>query len=204
MPEAADERSVDVILTRRAHRGDRAAFEQLARRWWPRLYRLAWNMSGSTSRAAEATERALSLALRFPGLAERDRSFSSSLYAALIDATLREHSAAGRSAVRSLDLFLSRFDGRGRLAPADADWSDLASDEIHRPGLAQAMRQMLQSLSGMDRAAFVLREIEQLTAADTAAILRISSNELTLRTHRATLLMRGLLERVLAPHRQSA
>jgi DNA-directed RNA polymerase specialized sigma24 family protein len=48
----------------RARNGDDAALVKFAERWWPPIYRFLWNMSGSTSYAAEATEQTLLAAIR--------------------------------------------------------------------------------------------------------------------------------------------
>ena len=52
---------------------------------------------------------------------------------------------------------------------------------------------MLQRLDLSDRGAFILRVIEQFTAEEAAAILRTSAEDVRLRTHRATLLLTGML-----------
>ena len=52
---------------------------------------------------------------------------------------------------------------------------------------------MVQSLDLIDRAAFLLRVVEELCAEDAAELLRISAREIEARTHRATLLLMGML-----------
>jgi RNA polymerase sigma-70 factor, ECF subfamily len=54
----------DEVLAERSRRGHAGAFVKLATRWWAPVYRVAWNMSGSTFFAAEVAERALLAALR--------------------------------------------------------------------------------------------------------------------------------------------
>jgi DNA-directed RNA polymerase specialized sigma24 family protein len=55
---------------------------------------------------------------------------------------------------------------------------------------------MLQRLDDLDRAAFVLREIEQFSVEETVAILRIPADEVRARAHRATTLLTGLVGRM--------
>jgi DNA-directed RNA polymerase specialized sigma24 family protein len=52
---------------------------------------------------------------------------------------------------------------------------------------------MVQSLEVVDRAAFLLRVVEELSVEDTAEVLRMSADEVRARTHRATLLLMGML-----------
>jgi hypothetical protein len=50
-----------------------------------------------------------------------------------------------------------------------------------------------ESLEGLDRAAFVLRAMEQVPLEEAAAILRTSSERIRDRAHRACLLLTGFL-----------
>jgi len=54
----------DAALAEESRRGNPKAFVKLATRWWAPVYRIAWNMSGKTSFAAEVTEQALLAGLR--------------------------------------------------------------------------------------------------------------------------------------------
>jgi DNA-directed RNA polymerase specialized sigma24 family protein len=69
---------------------------------------------------------------------------------------------------------------RARAAPARVDGrGDLAA--------------MVQSLELVDRAAFLLRVVEEVSAQDTAEVLGMTAREVRSRTHRATLLLMGML-----------
>jgi len=183
----------DEILLHQARRGDPAAFVSFATRWWTPVYRVAWNMLGSASEAAEATEQTLVLVVRFPESVGYDLPLGISLRGAAMDLLFLRCPQARRSPAESLDVFLPRFDARGCLASPGEDWSDLADGVFQRPDLAETIRAMLQRFDDLDRAAFVLREIEQLSVEETVAILRIPTNEVRARTHRATVLLIGLL-----------
>jgi DNA-directed RNA polymerase specialized sigma24 family protein len=185
--------SVDEALLHKARRGDSAAFVEFASRWWTPVYRIAWNMLGSASEAAEATEQTLTLAVRFPESIGYDVPLGISLCGAAFDVTFLRCPQALRAAVESLDVFLPRFDARGRLASPGEDWSGRADGAFQRPDLGERIRGMLQRLHALDRAAFILREIEQFSVQETVAILRIPADEVRARSHRAVLLMTGQL-----------
>ena len=51
-------------LAERARSGDADALVKVAERWWRPIYRFLWNMSGSTSFSARATEQTLLAAIR--------------------------------------------------------------------------------------------------------------------------------------------
>jgi DNA-directed RNA polymerase specialized sigma24 family protein len=185
--------NVDEGLLHKARRGDPAAFVEFATRWWTPIYRIAWNMLASASEAAEATEQTLTLVVRFPESIGYETPLGISLCGAALDVTFLRCPQARHDAVESLDAFLPRFDARGCLAPQGEEWSDRVDGGFQRPELAETIRGMLQQLPALDRAAFILREIEQFSVQETVAILRIPADELRARSHRAVLLMTGQL-----------
>ena len=148
----------DDALVHKASHGDPAAFVELATRWWTPVYRFSRNMLGSACEAAEATEQVLQFAVRFPDAVGRTLRFGISLYGVAVDFTLLRCPSS-------------------RPSPVDAP---------RGPDEAETIRGMLQRLEFLDRAAFVLREVEQFSLAETVAILRIPADEVRARTYRAT------------------
>jgi RNA polymerase sigma-70 factor (ECF subfamily) len=59
--------------------------------------------------------------------------------------------------------------------------------------LAKRVRELLHQLEALDRAGFVLRQIEELSVEETAEILGIDPVSVRQRTHRATLVLSGTL-----------
>src|SRR5207248_6818920 len=97
------------------------------------------------------------------------------------------------SIARSLAAFLPRFDLHGRLASAGRDWSESGEAAFGRRNVGERIRETLQHLDALDRAAFVLREIEQLPVEEAAAVLAISPSSVRQRAHRASLILTGFL-----------
>jgi RNA polymerase sigma factor (sigma-70 family) len=77
----------------------------------------------------------------------------------------------------------------GRVADDDGDARDLGADVAHRDLLRRALRE----LSVEQRAVLVLRFFDDLTEAQTAAVLRISAGTVKSRTARALERLRGVL-----------
>lgn len=188
---------VDESLMHRARQGDAAALIEFATRWWGPIYRIALNMLGGASEAAEATEQTFRLAIRFPESVGYHGAFGISLRSAAIDLLLLRSPSAPPSAGASVDAFLPRVDGGGFPASAGEDWSALTDDVFQRPDLPATIRPLLQRLDALDRAAFVLHELEQFSVAETVAILRVPAEEVRRRAHRAVVLMAILLGRTL-------
>jgi len=152
----------DGTLAEESRRGSVEAFVKLATRWWVPVYRVAWNMSGSPSFAAEVTEHALLAGLRpsewWPPSGAPFKTF---LY---------------RVAMR-LALV------RGPTAAPLKSWT----------GPAGKIWQALEQLDPLDRAALVLREIEQLSLEEAGEILGASPGEVRMRGQRALFYLTCLL-----------
>jgi RNA polymerase sigma-70 factor (ECF subfamily) len=180
----------DDVLSERMRRGDRGAFATLTTRYWAAVHRICWNMLPDPSKAGEVAEETFLQALRSPGWFPRDAPFKVSLYRLAIVLSLIRHRPGPAFRAESL---LPQFDAGGRLVvPREGDWSDLAG----RRDLAERIRDGLDHVEELDRAAFVLRAMEDVPLEEAAAILRTSSETIRDRAHRACLLLTGFLGRL--------
>jgi DNA-directed RNA polymerase specialized sigma24 family protein len=68
---------------------------------------------------------------------------------------------------------------------------------IRRRDLAARIREELGRIDELDRASFILRDVEQLTVDEVAAILRTSPEEIRQRAHRARLMLARFFARLL-------
>jgi RNA polymerase sigma-70 factor (ECF subfamily) len=193
MPMNPCEAQVDEVLVQRMRRGDSVAFAALATRYWNAVHRIGWNMLPDPSAAGELAEATLLSALRSAEALPGDVPFRTSLYRqAMSQSLIRLHSVPG-SVPRSLAAFLPRFDIHGRLASAGTDWSESGEAAFGQQDVRDRIRETLQHLDSLDRAVFVLREIEQLSVEEAAAILEISPESVRQRAHRASLILTGFL-----------
>jgi len=199
MPMNPGEAQVDDLLAQRMRRGDAVAFAALATRYWNAVHRIGSNMLPDPSAAGEMTEATFLSALRSAEAFPSEVPFRTSLYRqAMSESLVRLHSVPS-SVTRSLAPFLPRFDAHGRLTSAGSDWSNSGETAFGRRDVGERIRETLQHLDALDRAAFVLREIEQLSVEEAAAVLGISPESIRQRVHRASLILTGsfaqLLER---------
>jgi DNA-directed RNA polymerase specialized sigma24 family protein len=126
--------------------------------------------------------------LRSPGWFPRDASFKVSLYRLAIVLSLIQ---AQPDPAISAESLLPQFDASGRLVVPEGDLFEL----VGRRDLAEQIREGLKQVEGLDRAAFVLRAMEQVPLEEVAAILRNSPERIRDSTHRACLLLTGFLGR---------
>jgi RNA polymerase sigma-70 factor (ECF subfamily) len=179
----------DDVLAERMRRGDRGAFATLTTRYWTSVHRIAWNMLPDQRKAREVAEEAFVRALRSPDWFPRGAPFKVSLYRLAIILSLIRHQAGPDPGAESL---LPQFDASGCPLLPDSDLSELAG----RRDLAEQIRKGLEHVEALDRAAFVLRAMEEASLEEVAAILRTSPERIRERAHRACLLLTGFLGRL--------
>src|SRR3954469_8943680 len=193
--------STDADLATRARRGDNAAFELIMRRHNRRLFRLARSLLRSDAEAEDVLQEAYVRAYaRLGELAELQ-----ALAAWLARIVANEALGRGRSAARVVSLEEHRARAGRAGIEADGPADEPASDQPDPERLAASseLRRLLEAavdaLPEEFRTVFVLREVEGLSTAETAACLAIRPETVKTRLHRARrLLQEALGERLLA------
>lgn len=187
----------------RVHLGDPVAFAALTVRYWSAVHRMARSMLREASEADEATEETFLLALHSPELFPPDVLFRTSLYRVAIDRALTRLRSSPRDAESAANFFPT-FDAAGRLATDESDWSGFGETLIKRTDLATQIREGLGRMDELDRASFILRDVEQLPAEEVAAVLRTSPEEVRERAHRARLMMADFLRQLVSSSAREA
>lgn len=190
MAQAQAERD-DLSLLAASARGDHAAFNELVLRHQAVVFRVARRVTTSDAAAEDALQETFIAAFKHAGEFRGQGTVRAWLL-----------SIAHRSGLRSLRRRVGepeRFETLDELGAA-AGWgaSDTSShDDDRRAALDTA----LASLSAEDRAIIVLRDLEDLSTAEAAAALGLTSSASKVRLHRARLrLMAALRETGGAPH----
>ena len=87
-------------------------------------------------------------------------------------------------------------EGGGHISPAILrDWREVPSEALERMEVQQMLQKAIISLPEKYREVFVLRDVEELNIAETAAALSISVGNVKVRLHRA----RVMLQKQLVP-----
>jgi RNA polymerase sigma-70 factor (ECF subfamily) len=179
----------DDVLAERMRRGEHDSFAMLTSRYWTAVHRIARNLLADPTKAREVALRAFLGALRSPDWFPREAPFRVSLYRLTIILALIPSQPGQAVSGESL---LPQFDADGRLVAPETDLSELAGS----PGLAEHIREGLKHVDDLDRAAFVLRVVEEVPLDEAAAILEIPAGEIRHRAHRANLSLTGFLGRL--------
>ena len=169
-----DEEIVERVLA-----GETSLFELLMRRYNQRLYRITRAIVGDDREAEDVTQDAYVRAFEHLGQFAGRAKFSTWLTRIAV----HEASARLRRRGRQVDI----EESMPMLVSAAAGPEQRASDHE----LAQTIEAAVNALPEVYRSVFMLREVEGLTTAETAACLEINEETAKTRLHRARALLRN-------------
>jgi len=175
---------MDRDLVEQAQRGDKDAYDILARAAAGRLYRVAQRITRDLDLAQDATQMALVAMWReLPRLRDPDR-FEAWTYQLVVRHSLMELRSRRRRLTVTRDLATS---SGYRGEPAQADDSRAVAD---RDELERAFRRLTEE----QRAVVVLRHYVGMTVAESAEALGVPVGTAASRLHYATRALRAALE----------
>jgi RNA polymerase sigma-70 factor, ECF subfamily len=172
LPAMTDVDAVTGILN-----GHREMFEVIVRRYNTQLYRVGMAYLRDHGQAEDAMQNAYLKAFlnleRFRGNA----AFATWLTRIMINECLMMLRARKRFVMETID-----EDG-GRTA--HESFATPATDSLHQHDLKTVLEDAIQTLPRPHRAVYLLREVQQLSTAETAACLEISPENVKVTLHRA-------------------
>src|SRR4051794_32672278 len=186
-PAQASSTPSDAKLATRARRGDGSAFELIMRRHNRRLFRLARSLLPDDAEAEDVLQEAYLRAFTRLGELAEPRAFAAWLARITVNEALGRRRAAGARVV-PLEAFRAAKAGTD-----DADDMDRGPacerPDPERLAASGELRRLLEAavdaLPEEFRAVFVLREVEGLSTAETAAHLALRPETVKTRLHRA-------------------
>ncbi len=183
----------DGELVRIAQGGQNAAFDELVRRYQTKVYRLAYKILRHEDDAGEALQDAFLSAYRGLRSFKEEASFSTWLYRIATNASLMK---VRKRRLNHISLEQSRDD---EAEPYQLpDWSAQPPEELLTAETREMMEEGIQHLPPELRAVFVLRDIEGLSNAEVAEVLRLTVAAVKSRLHRARVVLRARLSRYFA------
>ncbi len=186
----------DDVLAELARQGSSAAFSVLVKRHQEAVYVIAQNMFASPHDAVEVMQQTFLSLHGDPGLERKTATFGTRLYRIAMKTALARRLRDRCSQPCPLESFLPRFDGDGHLVPSTSRWPEPDNSSLERMEVTAVLRQALEFLDDRTRAAFILRDVLELPVDEAATVLETSSKDIRRRAHRARLMLRGLLDRM--------
>lgn len=176
--------------------GNGEAFETLLRLHGARLLRLARRFLGSEEDARDALQDAMVAVYKSIGAFEATSMLSTWLHRIVVNACLMKlRTKRRRHEEIDLDAHLPRFVEDGHQVEPSVPWSESAESMLERAELRALVRESIEQLPDTHRIVLHLRDIEEMSTEETAAILGITPNAVKIRLHRARQALRALLDR---------
>jgi RNA polymerase sigma-70 factor (ECF subfamily) len=182
----------------RLQAGDDQAFEELVLRYGARLFAVARHLLPRGEDAQDAVQEAFLAACRSIRSFRGECALSTWLHRIALNAALMKLRAARRHPEAPIEDLLPAFDTQGRHAAPIVGWQRTPEEAMLQSETRERVRDAIDRLPLAYRTVLLLRDIEELSTQETAAILEVSENAVKIRLHRARMALRTLLEPVFA------
>jgi RNA polymerase sigma-70 factor (ECF subfamily) len=178
----SDEEVVD-----RVRGGETALFEVLMRRYNQRLYRAARAILRDDAEAEDVLQQTYLNAYAHLGQFAHRASFATWLTRIAVHEALARRRR--RAAFGEVESMLNDPDGEGMPSPIPDPEQEALSGELR-----SLLEKSIDALPTTYRAVFVLREVEELTTAETAECVGLSEDVVKTRLHRARAMLRKAID----------
>jgi len=179
--ELSDKEVVERILS-----GEKRLFELLIRKYNQRLYRIARSIVTEDSEIEDLMQCAYIRAYEHMGKFEWRSSFSTWLVRILVNECLSHLKKKHRAMVTNIDDELNTDSYKNASSPTPV------SVVLNRE-LAEALEEALLNIPEKYRTVFVMREIEDLSVAETVEALELSESNVKVRLNRAKSMLQDRL-----------
>jgi len=174
--------------------GDPAAYRQLVELNSANVYSVALKLLGDEQEAEDVLQETFLSAFEAIDRFEGRSKLSTWLYRIAYNASLMRLRKRGQMTTFSLDRPLGAEDvPEGPISHHLVDWSAVPDDQLLTAEARQEMDRAIAELPESLRSAFVLRDIQGLSGAETAEILGVTVQAVKNRLHRARLRLRDRL-----------
>ncbi len=179
-------------LIERVCNGEKHLFFELISPYQKSVYVAAHSVLQNEADAEEVAQEAFLKAFSHLAGFRRESKFSTWLIQIAVNEARMKRRKDRKSLYESMDEQDSTQEGD--YIPRDfADWREIPSEALQQKELKQALERALNGLDSKYREVFVMRDIEELSIADTAQALAISEASVKTRLLRARLQMRDAL-----------
>jgi RNA polymerase sigma-70 factor (ECF subfamily) len=186
-------------LIDRLRGGDTSALEELMEEFAPRVYRLAHGITRSAADAEEVVQDVFLSLFRRIDAFEGRAALSTWIYRIGVNAALLKRRGKRVELEVLLEDHLPTFreDGHreGDRSMLLADWSDTPEEELLTRETRLTVRRLIASLPEPYQVVLLLRDLEELSNEETAAIVGESVASVKSRLHRARMALREQVTR---------
>ena len=187
------------LLIERVLAGEKDLFHDLIRPYERGAFLLAYSILRNQDDAEEVVQQAmLKIFSHLAELAERDRFKQWAMRVIENEARMYRRKRRQHLYEPIDNSSIEGFEEKPFRPRQFADWRDLPSDIVEQKEVRDAVAKALGELPDIYREVFVLRDMQHLDVAETAAVLGIGQSAVKTRLHRARLMLRDTLTPVFA------
>jgi RNA polymerase sigma-70 factor (ECF subfamily) len=191
-PDPSYEAQTDALVEA-LRRGEEDAFEALVHRESSRMLATARRLLGSEQDAQDAVQDAFLQVHRHVGEFQGESRVSTWLHRIVANAALMKLRSRRRKPEQVLDNQSPQFDEATSWLRPTAEWERPSQELLESAETRAMVRRSIDRLPASYREVLVLRDIDELDTEETAELLRVSTNAVKIRLHRARQALRGLL-----------
>jgi len=182
----------ELALMERVCSGEKHLFYELIQPYERSVYIAAHSVLQNEADAEEVAQEAFLKAFSHLSTFRKESKFSTWLIQIAINEARMKRRKDRKGLYESIDQ--QNTDDEGDYFPRDfADWREIPSEALQRNELRQALQKALASLDEKYREVFVMRDIQNVSIAETAQALGLTEASVKTRLLRARLQMRDAL-----------
>ena len=182
----------ELALIERVCSGEKHLYYELISPYERSVYIAAYSVLQNEADAEDTAQEAFLKAFAHLSSFRRESKFSTWLIQIAVNEARMKRRKDRKSLYDSLDQ--PEMDEQGDYFPKDfADWREIPSEALQRRELRRSLQKAIASLHPKYREVFVMRDIQHLSIAETAATLQLTEASVKTRLLRARLQMRDAL-----------
>lgn len=186
------------LLIERLRRQEPGACEELVRTQTGRLLSVARRMLRNEDDARDAVQDGFMSAFRALATFNGECKLSTWLHRIVVNAALMKIRTRSRRPEEAIEDLLPHYLEDGHHAEPTSHWTN-ATELIEQRETRERVRAAIDRLPDGYRVVLLLRDIEELDTAETAAALNLTPNTVKIRLHRARQALAKLLEPTFRP-----
>ncbi len=197
MPSSPPPAEAEARLVEGLRQGDEAAFEELAREQGPIMLAVARRIVRNDPDAADVVQEAFVIVYRRIDQFDGRSRLSTWLHRVVVNTALMRLRKQRRLAERNIEDLLPVFSEAGHRAPGKTKpgpWGEKPDAAVEKAETSQLVHEAIAQLPETHRDVLILRDIQELSTAESAAALGIRPGAVKTRLHRARQALRELLE----------
>lgn len=171
--------------------GNKHLFHDLIRPYERSVYVMALSFLRNEADAEDVAQEAFLRAFRNLASFRGEAKFGTWLISITMNEARNRLRRRNAAPTESLDETLNETQ---HVSPAVlTDWKEIPSEALERQEVRLMLQEAVSSLPSIYREVFLLRDVEELSTAEAAEVLKISIASLKVRLHRARLMMQKIL-----------